>query len=99
MSSGLTRASRDALTRGEWRLLDELGALSHLTVDDQRRLLSLSEAEWTAWRRFLRGDPQSAGALPPGPRLPEMLLRLASAAYGITVLLDPDPLGFDIAAW
>lgn len=94
MSSGLDCHSVDTLARGEMNLFAQLGRLGGISTEDQQRLLSLSDAEWSAWRRFL-GD----GPMPTWPNLPDMLLRLATAAYSIAVMLDPDPLGFDAVSW
>lgn len=94
MSFGLERRSPDTLARGEWRLFDELGTEAFLTSDDRRRLLSLSDPEWAAWLRFQRG-----GAMPARPGLPDMLIKLASAAYGMAVLLDPEPVAEELFAW
>lgn len=85
MSSGLTAATDQTLARGQLQLFHELGMICDLTADDQRRLLSLSDPEWQAWRHFLRGGP-----LPVRPSVPDMLLRLAVAAYGISVAIDAD---------
>ena len=91
MPSDLTVEDFDSFARGQMRLFHELGAIGHLTPDDQRRLLALSESEWVAWVRFLRDGP-----LPPLPRPPEMLLRIAVAAHRVAELLDPDPLGAEL---
>jgi len=94
MSSAFDRRSPDTLARGEWRLFEELGSAVSLTSDDRRRLLSLSDSEWAAWLGFQRG-----GAMPSWPNLPDMLIRLATAAYGIAVLADPEPVAHELFAW
>ena len=83
-----------SLARGELRLFDELGAEGALSAEEQRRLLELTEAEWSAWSRFLYEGP-----LPSLPRLPDMLLRLATAAYEIAVRVDPEPRGDEAFGW
>lgn len=87
-------SSHASLARGELRLFDELGAEGALSAEEQRRLLALTEAEWSAWSRFLREGP-----LPSLPRLPDMLLRLATAAYEIAVRVDPEPQGDEAFGW
>jgi len=73
----------DEVARGQLRLFDELGTQASLPPDERRRLLSLSESEWAAWDRFLRDGP-----MPAWPRLPEMLMRVGSAAHRITTAMD-----------
>jgi hypothetical protein len=93
MSPDVRRVSHDAIARGELRLFDELGALSQLTIEERCQLLALSEGEWLAWHGFLGDGPR-----PAWPRLPDMLVRLASAAYRVASRLEPDPMLPD-AAW
>ncbi len=94
MSSGLERRSPDALARGEWRLFEQLGTEVFMTSDDRRRVLSLTDSEWAAWHGFQRG-----GVMPGRPSLPDMLIKLATAAYGMAVLLEPEPVGEELFAW
>lgn len=94
MSSGLERRSPDALARGEWRLFEQLGTEAVMTSDDRRRALALTDSEWADWHGFQRG-----GAMPAWPGLPDMLIKLATAAYGMAVLLDPEPVGEELFAW
>lgn len=94
MSSGLKRISPDHVARDEMRLFNDLGTEGALSAEDQRRLLDLTEAEWSAWSLFLREGP-----LPSLPRLPDMLLRLATAAYALAVSIDPEPVGDELWGW
>ena len=94
MVPGLTLGFEDSLARDQLQLFGAMGSQCRLTVDDQCRLLALSEPDLRAWNRFLRDGP-----LPSWPRLPDMLARVAVAIYGIAVLLEPDPLPVEFGAW
>ena len=52
-------------------------------TDDQRRVLLLSEQEWSDWSDFCQDGP-----LPAQPQLPVMLRRLGSASHRLAVLAE-----------
>ena len=51
--------------------------------DEQRRVLLLSEQEWSDWSEFLQDGP-----LPVQPQLPVMLRRLGTASHRLVVMAD-----------
>ena len=54
-----------------------------LSDDEQRRVLLLSEQEWSDWSEFLQDGP-----LPVQPQLPVMLRRLGTASHRLVVMAD-----------
>jgi hypothetical protein len=54
-----------------------------LSEDDQRRVLLLSDTQWSNWADFRQDGP-----LPAEPQLPVMLRRLGSASHRLAVLAD-----------
>jgi hypothetical protein len=83
MLQNLIWHATDNLARDQFQVFSELGEQMQLSKDDQRRVLLLSEKEWSDWSDFL-GD----GPLPNQPKLPVMLRRLGSASYRLAVLAD-----------
>jgi hypothetical protein len=75
--------STDFLTRRQFRLFAELGDAIHLTQDDRRRALALSETQWAAWSGTLHDGP-----LPAEPGVPDMLCRLGVATYTLSCLAE-----------
>jgi hypothetical protein len=73
----------DHLTRSQFQLFSRLGEQMQLSEDDRRRVLLLSEQEWSDWSDFLQD-----GALPAQPQLPVMLQRLGSASHRLAVMAD-----------
>ena len=73
----------DNLARSQFQVFHELGRQMRLSQDDQRRVLLLSDKEWTDWSDFVQDGP-----LPAQPQLPVMLRRLGSASHRLAVLAD-----------
>jgi hypothetical protein len=73
----------DTLTRNQLQVFSSLGEEMHLSEDDRRRVLLLSEEQWSDWSDFMQDGP-----LPAEPRLPVMLRRLGSASHRLAVLAD-----------
>ena len=83
MLQSLTWCETDTLARNQLQVFNQLGEQMQLSEDDQRRVLLLSEQEWSAWSDFLQEGP-----LPAQPQLPVMLRRLGSASYRLAVIAD-----------
>ena len=64
-------------------MFSQLGEQMQLSEDDQRRVLLLSEQEWSDWADFRQDGP-----LPAQPQLPVMLRRLGSASHRLAVMAD-----------
>jgi hypothetical protein len=75
--------ANDTLARDQFQVFSQLGEQMRLSKDDQRRVLLLSEKEWSQWSDFI-----DAGPLPSQPNLPVMLRRLGSASHRLAVLAD-----------
>ena len=72
-----------AIARDQFLVFDRIGDRIALSDDDRRRVLLLSEREWSAWARVLRGDE-----LPSEPPLSVMLRRLAAASHRLAVMAE-----------
>ena len=83
MLRNLSWEMTDALARQQWQLYRAVGEKLRITDDDRRRVLLLSEQEWSAWSEFA-----SDGELPAEPPLPVMLRRLGSATWKLASLSD-----------
>ncbi len=94
MSHNDTQNRHDGLARRQLRLFDDLGTTAGLTAEQRRRLLALSDPEWAAWMRFMRDGP-----LPTQPKLPEMLLRIGTALYRLTLMTGDDRVPADATGW
>lgn len=81
MLQSMNWIATDNLARSQFQLFSEIGEELHLTDDDQRRVLLLSEQEWSDWSGF-RYD----GPLPAQPQLPVMLRRLGSASHRLAAI-------------
>ena len=69
-------------------IVADLNRVQLLLHDDrgdeaQRRVLSLSDQEWSDWTDFCREGP-----LPAAPQLPVMLRRLGRASHQLAVLAE-----------
>jgi hypothetical protein len=73
----------DNLARSQFEVFSQLGRQMQLSEDDQRRVLLLSEDEWSKWADFRMDGP-----LPAQPQLPVMLRRLGSASHRLAVMAD-----------
>ena len=83
MLQNMSWCATDNLARDQFQVFSELGEQMQLSDDDRRRVLLLSEKEWSAWSDFVQDGP-----LPAQPQLPVMLRRLGSAAHRLAVLAD-----------
>ncbi len=72
-----------AIAREQLRLFDRIGDRAALSEDERRRVLLLSEQEWSAWLCLLHG-----GEVPRQPTLPVMLRRLGAASYRLAVIAE-----------
>ena len=84
MLQSLTWMATDNLARSQLQMFSEIGEQMQLSDDDQRRVLLLSDREWSAWMDFRHDE----GPLPAQPRLPVMLRRLGSASHRLSVLAE-----------
>jgi hypothetical protein len=73
----------DELARSQFEVFSQIGDQMQLSDDEQRRVLLLSEQEWSDWSEFLQDGP-----LPVQPQLPVMLRRLGSASHRLAVMAD-----------
>jgi len=73
------------LLRRQFHMLSDIASSIHLSTDDTRRALSLSEAEWSAWADFLRNGP-----MPAKPLLPDLLYRVGMTSYNLATLAEPN---------
>ena len=83
MLQSMTWFATDSLARSQFEVFSQLGEQMQLSEDDQRRVLLLSEQEWSNWSDFLQEGP-----LPAQPQLPVMLRRLGSASHRLAVMAD-----------
>ena len=83
MLQSMTWFATDNLARSQFQLFSEIGEQMQLSDDDRRRVLLLSEHEWTQWSDFCQDGP-----LPAQPQLPVMLRRLGSASHRLATLAD-----------
>ena len=83
MLQSLTWCATDNLARSQFQMFSQLGEQMQLSNADQRRVLRLSEKEWSDWSDFLQDGP-----LPARPQLPVMLRRLGSASHRLAVMAE-----------
>jgi hypothetical protein len=83
MLQSMTWSATDDLARSQFQMFRELGEQMQLSRDDQRRVLRLSEHEWSDWSDFVLEGP-----LPGQPQLPVMLRRLGRASHRLVVLAE-----------
>ena len=83
MLQSMTWFATDHLARSQFQVFSDIGAQMHLSDDERRRVLLLSEQEWAEWSDFCQDGP-----LPAQPQLPVMLRRLGSASHRLAVLAD-----------
>jgi hypothetical protein len=75
--------STDHVARREFQNFIEIGNAIRLPEHARREALKLSEGEWADWTRLLDNGP-----LPNQPVLPDMLQRLGTAAYSLSMMAD-----------
>ena len=83
MLQSLNWIATDTLARSQFQMFSEIGDELHLSGDDQRRVLLLSEQEWSDWSDFRHDGP-----LPAQPQLPVMLRRLGSASHRLAAIAE-----------
>jgi hypothetical protein len=83
MLQSMTWFATDNLARSQFQMFSRLGEEMHLSDDAQRRVLHLSQQEWSSWSDFLQDGP-----LPAQPQLPVMLQRLGSASHRLAVMAE-----------
>ena len=83
MLQNLAWHATDNLARNQFHVFRQLGDEMQLSDDEQRRVLLLSEKQWSDWSEFRQHGP-----LPASPRLPVMLRRLGSVSHRLAVLAD-----------
>lgn len=83
MLRNLSWETTDTLARQQWQLYRSVGEEMQINDEDRRRVLLLSEQEWTAWSDFA-----AEGDLPAEPPLPVMLRRLGSATWKLASLAE-----------
>lgn len=73
----------DTLARNQFGVFDRVGNAITISDEDRRRVLLLSEQEWTAWAQVRNGGP-----VPAHPGLPTMLRRLGAATHRLTRIAE-----------
>jgi hypothetical protein len=79
----MTWCATDNLARSQFQVFSQIGEQMQLSADDQRRVLLLSEQEWSDWSGFRQDGP-----LPAQPQLPVMLRRLGNASHRLAVIAE-----------
>jgi hypothetical protein len=64
-------------------VFDRAGNVITIGDDDRRRVLLLSEQQWSAWASLRDGGP-----VPPEPQLPVILRRLGAAAHRLARIAE-----------
>ena len=83
MLQSMTWLTTDKIAREQFQVFSQIGDHLRLSEDDQRRVLLLSDEQWSDWSDFRQDGP-----LPAEPQLPVMLRRLGSASHRLAVLAD-----------
>jgi hypothetical protein len=73
----------DDLTRAQLAMFHALGDEISLTRAERQRALALDDRAWLEWTDFLTDGP-----LPAAPAVPEMLRRVAEAAFGLSLAAE-----------
>ena len=79
----VSRPDPHTLARNQFTLFDRQSSAITISDADRRRLLLLSEQEWSAWERIRHGGP-----VPLQPQLPVMLRRLGAASHRLARLAE-----------
>ncbi len=77
------RLDIDTLARNQFGVFDRVGNAITISDEDRRRVLLLSEQEWSAWAQVRDGGP-----VPAQPGLPVMLRRLGAATHRLTRIAE-----------
>ena len=83
MLQSMNWLTTDKIAREQFQVFSQLGEQMQISEDDQRRVLLLSDKQWSDWADF-----RHAGPLPAEPQLPVMLRRLGRASYRLATLAD-----------
>jgi hypothetical protein len=83
MLQTVVRQANDDIARAQLGLFHDLSDRINLTPEERRRALVLSNRDWRAWDDFLADGP-----LPSWPPLPDMLRRLGSAVFNLSIVTD-----------
>jgi hypothetical protein len=83
MLQSMTWCATDNLAKSQFQVFSQIGEQMQLSQDDRRRVLLLSEREWSDWSDFLQEGP-----LPAQPQLPEMLMRLGNASHRLALVAE-----------
>lgn len=83
MLQSMNWLTTDKIARDQFQVFSQIGDQMRLSEDDQRRVLLLSDKQWSDWSDFLQDGP-----LPAEPQLPVMPRRLGSASHRLAVLAD-----------
>jgi hypothetical protein len=78
---GMSPQTIDHVARREFRSFIEVSDAIRLSEEDRRQALRLSEREWADWTGLL-----AEGPLPAEPVLPDMLMRLGTASYSLSMI-------------
>lgn len=84
MLRNAARRPNDNVARAQLLMLARLGDALHLSPDDCRRALDLSDPEWQAWRDFR----DCRHPLPARPALPDMLRRVARVSFNLGIVAE-----------
>ena len=71
------------LARRQFNAFEQIGHEVAITEERQRKLLSMSQQEWSVWKAYAQG-----GAAPAVTSVPEVLLRMANASYRLAARAD-----------
>ena len=83
MLQSMNWLTTDKIARDQFQVFSQIGDQMQLSAEDQRRMLLLSDKQWSDWSDFRQDGP-----LPAEPQLPVMLRRLGSASHRLAVLAD-----------
>ena len=83
MLQSMNWLTTDKIAREQFQVFRQLGEQMQLSEDAQRRVLLLSDKQWSDWAEFRQDGP-----LPAEPQLPVMLRRLGSASYRLATMAD-----------
>ncbi|PPQ30134.1 hypothetical protein [Rhodopila globiformis] len=83
MLQAVDRQANDHIARAQLDLFHDLSDRIHLTPDERRRALALSDGDWRAWDNFLADGP-----LPSWPPLPDMLRHLGNVTFKLLIASD-----------
>jgi hypothetical protein len=83
MLQAANRQANDDIARAQLGLFHDLSDRINLAPEERRRALDLGDGDWRAWDDFLADGP-----LPSWPPLPDMLRRLGSVVFNLSIMTD-----------